>query len=255
MGQSLYWQQFGEGDDLILIHGWGMNGAVWQHIAKKLSTHFCVHIVDLPGYGYSADCRADNLEDIVSLLLEKAPERAVWVGWSLGGVIAAYIALKHAKRVSKLITVASSPKFAADKPWVGIKPQVLDAFSQQLAQDCSGTIERFMALQTLGSPSAKEDVKQLRDAVLSRPQPHYDALCAGLDILKHTDLREAIKHISVPLLSLYGRLDGLVPVKISAQVAASVPQSQQFVFTQSSHAPFMTETEAFCEQIIRFSGK
>ncbi|MCV5917620.1 pimeloyl-[acyl-carrier protein] methyl ester esterase, partial [Escherichia coli] len=103
-------------------------------------------------------------------------------------------------RVSKLITVASSQKFAAEKPWRGIQPNVLSAFTSQLLEDFSLTIERFMALQAMGSPSARKDVKQLKQAVLSRPQPNPESLLVGLNILADVDLRDALISLTMPML-------------------------------------------------------
>ncbi|EMA2447681.1 pimeloyl-ACP methyl ester esterase BioH [Vibrio fluvialis] len=255
MAAELYWQVNGSGPDLVLVHGWGMNGAVWQQTAEVLAAHFRVHVVDLPGYGHSADQHADSLETIAQRLTERAPKQAIWVGWSLGGLVATHMALHHSEYVAKLVTVASSPKFAAERPWRGIQPQVLSAFTDQLVDDFQTTIERFMALQAMGSPSARQDVKTLKQAVLSRPNPNPHSLLAGLQMLANVDLREQLPHISVPLLRLYGRLDGLVPVKVAHDLAQVVPDSQQYIFTESSHAPFMTEFDTFCQQLVAFAGQ
>jgi len=252
---SLYWQQEGSGEDLVLVHGWGMNGAVWQQTVEKLSQHFRVHVVDLPGYGHSADVHAEDLDEIAAMVLELAPQQAIWVGWSLGGIVATHIGLNHPERVSKLVTVASSPKFSAQRPWRGIKPDVLNMFTQQLVEDFQLTIERFMALQAMGSPTARHDVKALKKAVLSRPLPNQNSLLLGLQLLADVDLRDKLQQLTMPLLRLYGRLDGLVPVKVATDLQELAPESQHFVFSDSSHAPFMTEPEAFCLQLIQFSGK
>jgi pimeloyl-[acyl-carrier protein] methyl ester esterase len=253
MTSELYWQVSGSGPDIVLVHGWGMNGAVWQQTVDILETQFRVHVVDLPGYGHSANCHAENLEEIAQALMVQAPKSAIWIGWSLGGLVATHMALHHSDYVSKLVTVASSPKFAADKPWRGIQPNVLAAFTDQLVEDFQLTIERFMALQAMGSPSARQDVKTLKQAVLSRPTPHPKALLAGLKMLADVDLREQLPHISVPMLRLYGRLDGLVPIKVAQDLQQVVPHSEQYIFTESSHAPFMTELDAFCQQLITFA--
>ncbi len=252
---SLYWQREGCGEDLVLVHGWGMNGAVWQQTVNALSAYFTVHVVDLPGYGHSADTHADNLDEIAQLVLQSAPENAIWVGWSLGGIISTHIALNYPERVSKLITVASSPKFAAERPWRGIKPEVLTAFTEQLMQDFQMTIERFMALQAMGSPTARQDVKTLKKAVLSRPLPNQESLLLGLDLLATIDLRQELARLKMPFLRLYGRLDGLVPVRVATELEKIVPDSGHYVFSGSSHAPFMTELELFCTKITQFSGK
>lgn len=164
---ALYWQVSGQGK----IWYWytaGHERAVWQQTAQALSDHFRVHVVDLPGYGHSAEQHAASLEEIAQALLEHAPRNAIWVGWSLGGLVATHMALHHSDYVSKLVTVASSPKFAAQGSWRGIQPDVLTAFTDQLVADFQLTIERFMALQAMGSPSARQDVKVLKQAVLSR---------------------------------------------------------------------------------------
>lgn len=255
MSTSLYWQREGEGDDLVLVHGWGMNGAVWQRTVEILSQHFRVHVVDLPGYGHSADTHADDLHTIATMVLESAPQKAIWVGWSLGGLVASHIALNFSHRVSKLITVASSPKFAAEGGWRGIKPAVLAAFTEQLVDDFQTTVERFMALQAMGSPTARQDVKTLKQAVLSRPLPNPASLLVGLDMLGKVDQRAELSQISMPFLRLYGRLDGLVPVKVASELSRELAHTQQYIFTASSHAPFITEPEGFCTQLIQFGGK
>ncbi|WP_070968213.1 pimeloyl-ACP methyl ester esterase BioH [Vibrio sonorensis] len=249
---SLHWEVNGQGMDLVLLHGWGMNGAVWHQTAQVLKQHFRVHVVDLPGYGHSAEAPSETLEEMAELVLQQAPKSAIWVGWSLGGLLATHIAHSHAKYVSGLVTVASSPKFAAERPWRGIQPKVLKDFTHQLVDNFQLTVERFMALQAMGSPSARQDVKNLKQAVFSRPSPNQSALLAGLKMLDQVDLRPQLSEISAPILRLYGRLDGLVPVKVASDVNEAIPHSQHFVFSQSSHAPFMTEPELFCQQIVTF---
>ncbi|MGR5195507.1 pimeloyl-ACP methyl ester esterase BioH [Vibrio rotiferianus] len=255
MSTKLHWQSFGQGPDLVLLHGWGMNGAVWQQTVEELQSQFTLHVVDLPGYGHSASSHAQDLAEIAEMVLQDAPEKAVWLGWSLGGLVATHVALNAPDRVNKLITVASSPKFAAQRPWRGIQPNVLSAFTEQLMEDFSQTIERFMALQAMGSPSARQDVRQLKQAVLSRPQPNPDSLLVGLNILADVDLREQLVQLTMPVLRLYGRLDGLVPVKVAHDLQEVIPNSTQYIFAQSSHAPFMTEPQTFCDQLIEFVTK
>ncbi|MGR5245118.1 pimeloyl-ACP methyl ester esterase BioH [Vibrio sp. PNB23_22_6] len=255
MNTNLHWQSFGQGPDLVLLHGWGMNGAVWQQTVESLQPYFRLHVVDLPGYGHSAEHHAQDLAQIAEMVLQGAPSKAVWLGWSLGGLVATHIALNTPERVSKLITVASSPKFAAERPWRGIQPNVLSAFTEQLMEDFSLTVERFMALQAMGSPSARQDVKQLKQAVLSRPQPNPNSLLVGLNILADVDLRDALTALTMPMLRLYGRLDGLVPIKVAMDLNEQLPNTQQFVFNQSSHAPFMTEHDAFCSQVRDFAHR
>lgn len=254
---KIHWQSLGQGPDLVLLHGWGMNAAVWSEIAEPLSRHFRVHLVDLPGYGLSAHCAVTDWQHLQSQLLDQAPDKAIWLGWSLGGLVATQLALSAPERVSHLITVASSPRFSAltESQWRGIAPEILDQFSQQLQSDFQQTIERFMALQAMGSITAKRDAQTVRQAVLSRPAPCQQALEQGLDWLAQIDLREQLVNIHQPFLRLYGRLDGLVPKATATNVNRLHPDSEWVIFAQSSHAPFITEPDEFYNTLIRFVQK
>lgn len=252
MTTPLYWQTEGEGSDLVLIHGWGMNGAVWQPVVDKLSSQYRVHTVDLSGYGHSADLGSANFDEMVAQVLAQAPKKSAWLGWSLGGLIATQAALTAPDRVSQLITVASSPRFAAEKGWRGIKPAVLSLFTEQLKEDFSLTVERFMALQAMGSPNAKQDIKQVKQAVFSRPVPNQDALATGLSILADIDLREVLSQLSMPVCRMYGRLDGLVPIKVALDMDALIPHSTKVVFEQASHAPFISHSDEFIAELRYF---
>jgi pimeloyl-[acyl-carrier protein] methyl ester esterase len=250
---KVHWQTIGTGPDLVLVHGWGMNGAVWEACSQQLQTHFTVHMVDLPGYGFSHSVAVDSLSMMSELLLEDAPQSAIWLGWSLGGVIATHVAMHHPDRVKKLVTLASSPKFSQAAGWRGIKPRVLKDFRAQLRDNFTLTIERFMALQAMGSATARQDTKRLKRAVLSRPSPNPDALELGLEWLAEVDLRPDLLKVSMPFHRWYGRLDGLVPSGISSQLANEHPQSEAYIFPHSSHAPFITEADLFIKKIIALS--
>lgn len=252
MTAPLYWQTEGEGSDLVLIHGWGMNGAVWQPIVEKLSSQYRVHTVDLSGYGYSAELGSADFDEMVQQVLSQAPKKAAWLGWSLGGLIATQAALVSPERVSQLITVASSPRFAAEKGWRGINPIVLSQFAEQLKADFTLTVERFMALQAMGSPNAKQDIKQVKRAVFSRPAPNQSTLATGLTILADIDLRERLSQLTMPVCRMYGRLDGLVPIKVAHDMDEYIPHSTKVVFEQASHAPFISHSDEFIAELHRF---
>ncbi|MGF1680898.1 pimeloyl-ACP methyl ester esterase BioH [Photobacterium minamisatsumaniensis] len=252
MTAKLYWQTEGQGSDLVLIHGWGMNGAAWQQLVPTLAKHYRLHIVDLPGYGHSHELPATDVEGMARQLLDNSPESATWLGWSLGGLVATQAALLAPERVNQLITVASSPRFAAQHTWRGIKPEVLADFRRQLDQDFQATVERFLALQAMGSPTARQDIKRLKEAVLSRPAPNREALAMGLKMLEEVDLRDQLEGITQPWLRIYGRLDGLVPVKIAKALDDLAPESQRQIFASASHAPFISHPDEFIQVLKGF---
>ncbi|WP_044327483.1 alpha/beta fold hydrolase, partial [Citrobacter amalonaticus] len=74
---DIWWQTRGEGNcHLVLLHGWGLNAEVWHCISEELSSHFTLHLVDLPGFGRSQGFGAMTLEEMAERVLELAPESA-----------------------------------------------------------------------------------------------------------------------------------------------------------------------------------
>ncbi|WP_416261197.1 pimeloyl-ACP methyl ester esterase BioH [Gibbsiella quercinecans] len=250
---ALYWQTIGEGErDLVLLHGWGLNAEVWGCTLERLAPHFRLHLVDLPGYGRSQGFGALSLAQMAEVVLAAAPPQAWWLGWSLGGLVVSQVALTQPQRVQGLITVASSPCFSAHDDWPGIRPDVLSGFQHQLSHDFQRTVERFLALQTLGTASARQDARLLKSVVLSQPMPGVDVLNGGLEILRTSDLRQPMAALTLPLLRIYGYLDGLVPRKVAALLDAQWPQSRSVIIPKAAHAPFISHPEEFAEVITRF---
>ncbi|MHA6633963.1 pimeloyl-ACP methyl ester esterase BioH [Citrobacter farmeri] len=248
---DIWWQTLGEGNcHLVLLHGWGLNAEVWHCINEELSSHFTLHLVDLPGFGRSQGFGAMTLGEMAERVLAQAPEKAIWLGWSLGGLVASQVALAHPERVLALVTVASSPCFSARDGWPGIKPDVLAGFQQQLSEDFQRTVERFLALQTMGTETARQDARALKKTVLALPMPSVEVLNGGLEILKTVDLREPLTELTVPFLRLYGYLDGLVPRKVVPLLDALWPESESLIFAKAAHAPFISHPDAFCQALV-----
>jgi len=243
----------GQGPAIVLIHGWGLNAGVWYQVVEKLALNNRVYTIDLPGFGLSCQpVVSDNINDWMELAVAAIDEPAVWLGWSLGGLVATKAALAYPERVIKLITVASSPHFVAEPNWPGIAPEVLVTFEQQLAQDFAATLDRFLAIQAMGSVSARQDIKALHQVLKQRPLPDPQALKIGLRLLASVDLRQNLAEISQPLLRLYGRLDSLVNARAVKKIDLLAPDSEKFVFAKASHAPFISDLEAFIEQVSGF---
>lgn len=236
----------------MLLHGWGLNAEVWQPVTEQLSAHFRLHLVDLPGYGRSQGFPAQTLDQMVTTLLPHIPEDSLIAGWSLGGLVATRLAGLPGTPVRGLVTVASSPCFTEQENWPGIKPSVLEGFRQQLSNHFEKTIDRFMALQTLGTETARQDTRLLREAILSQPLPDPAVLNTGLGILQVTDLRGELPLLKVPCLRIYGALDGLVPRAIADKVDQLAGQGKSVVIAKAGHAPFISHPDEFCHEVINF---
>ena len=250
---SIWTSTQGAGEDIVVIHGWGMNANVWQTLLPRLTPSFRVTAIDLPGFGDSQQLTlADSIDGVCEQLSTVIPPNCHLLGWSMGGLIATQLALSHPHQVKSLATVASSPYFIETADWPGIKPKLLNQFHQQLAQDFSKTIERFMAVQAMGSPHAKQLIKQVREWVFEKPLANKASLENGLRLLEQTDLRPALASVSQPFARFYGRLDALVPAAAIDRINQLAPASQCQRFDQCAHTPFISATDEFAARYQRF---
>lgn len=243
---------------IVLIHGWGLNSAVWQPWIDNLPAEFfdVFHIItiDLPGFGINKDKEISpySLQNICQFISNTITQPAIYVGWSLGGVIATEMTLSFSDKVLALITVASSPRFieqAGDNNeqdvWPGIKPKVLNSFHQQLKFDTKKTISGFLKIQAMGSPHIRHDIKVISQLVFQHEMASKVTLDQSLRLLETSDHRTRLSAIKQPFLRLYGEADSLVPKAVIAQIAKLAQNSEQFVFKQASHAPFISHADDF----------
>ncbi|NNG44860.1 pimeloyl-ACP methyl ester esterase BioH [Pseudoalteromonas sp. NEC-BIFX-2020_002] len=239
-------------NELVLLHGWGMNQGVWKIIFPELEFLHAgvVRCMNLPGYGDSQVWPTPyNLHDAAKQLSEQLQPNSILVGWSLGGLFALYIAKHWPEKVAKVLLVASSPFFAETEGWPGIKENVLTAFKEQLVTHREKTIERFLAIQAMGSTSSRDDIKQLKKLLNEYPAPQECALSAGLDILQSDDLRDIFSNCPVPIRGVFGRLDALVPYRGIAKMQALNSDFEYEVIDKASHAPFISHKKEFLSAV------
>ncbi|RLV60308.1 pimeloyl-[acyl-carrier protein] methyl ester esterase [Parashewanella curva] len=231
-----------------------MNHAVFSPLFERLQG-YRVHYVDLPGFGHS-DPVEGELMAWVDHLIEHLPDNSIWLGWSLGGLVATQLALTYPDKVRGLITVASSPCFLSkpDEHWAGMDPKVLSLFSEQLQSNIKKTVERFLAIQAMGSKTAKQEIKQLKHDVLTQPLPAQQALAQGLSFLQKYDLRNQATNIKLPWLRLWGRLDSLVPKAIIEQMPTT-SNTTDVIMHDCAHAPFFSHPEEFCDILLKWLHK
>ena len=215
----------------------------------ELSTKFRVTNVDLPGFGLSgiSDFSYD-INTVIASILDVVPEKAAWLGWSLGGLIALAVAIQYPDRITKLMTVATSPCFMAQADWPGMAPATMAQFAGQLAGNHTATLRRFLALQFHGIPVDRAYLRQLEKGLVTDHVPNIGALEGGLKLLETLDFRGDIASIRCPLVAIYGKLDAMVPVAVADYVRQYADHT--IVIDKASHAPFLSHKGEFIEKLL-----
>ncbi len=254
---SLFFRTRGHGPELLLIHGWGMNGDVWEGLLPTLETQFRVTIVDLPGHGRSVDDFDEfTLPTLAADIADIAPEHTSIVGWSLGGQIATQFALDYPHRINKLTLVASAPRFVRSDDWPdGVAPEVLNGFAEGLASDFQATIRRFIAIQSMGSEHAREQQRDLRERVFRHGNPQLRALEGGLQLLRHADLRPHLSALDCDTLLIGGEHDALFRPAAAQQTLPLIPRATLDIIKGAGHAPFLSHPDQFLHSLTNFLQK
>jgi pimeloyl-[acyl-carrier protein] methyl ester esterase len=251
---ALYRETRGQGPDLVLLHGWGLNLRVFDALVAQLEGDFRLTLVDLPGHGRSAwQPRFADPAAQLAALLESLPPRAHVLGWSLGGQWALQLAAAARARIAGLVLVATTPRFVvgADWPW-GLASAVLAQFAQALQSNYRQTVADFLELQVRGSAAAAQVLRSLTAALREHGDADPRALELGLALLQGNDLRALVPSIEAPALVIGGQHDRITPGAAAEALAALLPRAQALVVPRAGHAPFLSHTDSVARAARRF---
>lgn len=251
---DIFWQS--QGDEqlpaLLLLHGWGMNSTIWQSWLPHLTPYFCVHTPDIPGLGRSSLPQAEySLESAANSLLEEYQARmnqpAIWLGWSLGGLIALKAGFLNPKALRGLVTLATSPCFVMNADWqAGMSAETFRRFQQQLLDNPAKILLQFSGLMAQGESQPRELIRQVRQSVAKTALPA--GLGRALNWLA-ADYRAEFNQLSIPHEYWFFEEDALVPL---ASSAALNDQSKVKCLPHLGHLAFLSQPKFCADQLLTF---
>ena len=244
----------GQGNDVVLMHGWGTNHTFLTPIADYLSRCHRVTNIDLPGAGQSDWSRAtETIHDLADQVLPALPEHACFIAHSMAMPIAVSIAARYPHRVTKLIGLGGIPKFLADGDWRGFaKPGFVGAFVP-LAKEkgLKSTLEEFFSDNEFADFDPKPEQYHRMVALLNESRlPNIDVLAKGLEICDTVDVREEFSSLSCPIDLIFGSRehifgDGGEAAIIAGceQLKALAKQTHTHIISGGHHYTFWTHTQ------------
>jgi len=249
-------QCFGEGVNLVFIHGWRAHSDLWRGWIESHFTDYRVTLIDLPGHGNSDPISLTEdqplMEDWQNAIVEALPEQAILVGWSLGGLLAQQIAICYPHRVKALILIASSPCFVQREDWLpALSRPLVHHYIQEVTNNAVALFKSFFMLQSMGSPNPRKLYQQLSSSLMVLTTD-IASLKQGLTLLEEVDLRSQLVQIQQPTLWLLGEKDAIVPLELSLELAQLQPHAQLVRLDNCGHLPFMTCPEGLAVSINRF---
>ena len=253
-GRSLAWREAGEGPPLVLLHGWAMSSAVFTEALDHLSNRFRVLAPDLrghgaseggPGYGFG-DFAADLREWLDALELQDA----VMGGWSLGGQVLLELYPAVSRRVSRLMLISATPRFASGGDWSkGLPEGQIRVMARDLERNYRKTMGDFFALQFAGEEIDSARYRRILDfAVRQGTLPEPETALVALEALRRGDQRDCLNGIDCPTLVLHGDQDLVVPPAAGRYLAEHLPRAELTLYSGVGHAPFLSRPREIFEQ-------
>lgn len=235
---------------VVLVHGWMMTGRCWEGVATRLRERHRLVTVALPGGvpGAAGRLSFSRPDELVAALAAAVARPALWVGWSLGGLLAQAVACRHAGRAAGVVCVAAPSRFVAGDDWPhGIERAVFDDFAASFARDAESATARFLGWQAAGCGNAKAVLRRLTAAAA---RPGREA-AAALRFLGDCDLREELRGCRRRVDFVAGAEDRLAAPAALAQSASLAKRGHFHRVAGAGHALVFSHPAEVCRIIER----
>ncbi len=250
----LYWEITGKGDPVLLIHGLGLSGGAWWRTVDTLAPTMSVITFDHRGIGkskslmhaYTTEAMAD---DAVSILDALDIERVHVYGFSLGGMVAQQVALRHPDRVQALVLGATH---SGGRHMAFPDPDVL-AFFQRRARMPSEVAAWASVPYNYGPRTRTDQVDRIAEDIERRLKNPFNERAYQAQLLAaslHNCYRR-LNRIKSPTLVVHGAEDRIIPLANAQMTAEQLPGAQLKILPDAGHL-YPTEDPTVDEAIGAF---
>ena len=260
---NLFYEDYGEGKPVILIHGWPLSHRMWEYqINEIVEAGFRCIAYDRRGFGdsdkpwtnYDYDSLANDLNDVIT---ELGLSEVTIVGFSMGGgEVARYIGKYGTANISKAALISAVPPFMLktdDNP-DGLEKETFEGFKKEIKKDrpafLKGFGKQFVNFDKVGD-RISEEMADYYWAVACKASPNATLEC--VDSFGYTDFRKDLEKFDVPTLVVHGDADQIVPIEISGKKSADmIPDSEYHVIEEAPHGLVLTHTAEFNNILLDF---
>jgi peroxiredoxin len=260
---SIYYEDHGSGQPVILVHGWPLSGEMWEYqVPALVDAGYRVITYDRRGFGkssrpYSGYDYNTMANDLKNLIHKLKLDDVVLAGFSMGGgELAQYVGTFGTKKIAKLIFISSIAPFMLktdDNP-NGAPESVFEGMKKNVTQDRAGFLKgfgkSFVNYEELSDRVSEGQLDyNFNIAVGASPKGSLDCI----DAFGKTDLREAMKKIDVPTLFIHGKSDNIVPSKpTSEQGHKLVKNSKLEMIDGAPHGLYLTHKDELNKLMLDF---
>ncbi len=257
---KLHVTDLGEGQPIVLIHGWPLSDAMYEYQYQYLvQKGFRVIGITLRGFGksdkpygtYNYDVYADDIKAVLDQLNIK---NATLGGFSMGGAIAIhYVARHQSAHVSKLALFgAAAPVWIRKDDFpIGITLPQANALIAQSRTNRPQMLEDFGKIFGAADTSISAGMAQWLGGINLEASPY--ATTQSLIALREADLRPELSKINIPVAIFHGVKDRICDFALAVELQKGIKNSRIIRFENSGHGLFIEELEKFNTELEKFA--
>lgn len=250
-GTKIHYVEAGKGPVVVLLHGLGGNAANWSFNIPALAQKYRVIVPDQIGFGKSdkplINYRINTYVDFLDAFLKELKiERASLVGNSMGGWVAASYTLAHPERVERVVLVNS----AGFAPAPGFDTSQLIKLNPSTREGMKELVSRVFYNKLIFMSDAFIDASMV--ARINAGDGHTIRSITESIIRGEDFLDKRLQGIKRPVLVIWGREDGLLPLADGQRFQKEIPGAQLIIFDQCGHVPQVEKAAEFNAAVMKF---
>ena len=232
---EMYYEEYGVGKPLVLLHGFGGCSQNWHPFIAGLSEHYRLIVVDLRGHGYSTNpgnkfTHGEAASDVFLLLEKLGVDHFSAMGMSTGGMTLLHMATSQPSRIDSMVLISAASYF----------PNQARAIMRRASLD---TMPRDV--QEMYRECAKRGDEQIRQLITQ-----FNAFHENYDDMNFT--AQSLSAITARTLVIHGDRDNFFPVEIAVSMSRSIPNAALWIIPNGDHVPIYDSTIPFTYTALRF---
>jgi len=234
---DLYYEEYGTGKPLVLLHGFGGCSHNWHPFTEKLSERHRLIVVDLRGHGYSTNpenkfTHGEAASDVFLLLEKLGVGQFSAMGMSSGGMTLLHMATSQPKRIESMVLISATSHFPDQARAIMRRA----SFSTMPSQ-----------VQEMYRGCAKRGDEQIRQLIAQ-----FNALHDNYDDMNFT--AQSLSTITARTLVVHGDRDNFFPLEIPVSIYRSIPNAALWIIPGGDHVPIYNSKVPFSSTALRFLG-
>jgi len=232
---EIYYEEYGVGKPLLLLHGFGGCSQNWHPFIDKLSEHFRLIVADLRGHGYSTNpenkfTHREAANDMFLLLEKLGINQFSAMGMSTGAMTLLHMATSQPSRIDSMVLISTTSHF----------PNQARAIMQRASFDTMPPEVREMYREC-----AKRGDEQIRQLI-----SQFNALHKNNDDMNFD--AQSLSTITARTLIVHGDRDHFFPVEIPVSIYRSIPNAALWIIPGGDHVPIYEAKVPFTSTVLQF---